>query len=178
MDRFIEDFAMRLPGADVVAISGNLPRGVPDDFTRRSCVCAITQARPRCWMRAVPPLRAALPATPDFIKPNASEMAALLGEPRTREEQIGDPRRTSGGVLPALSLGAEGCWLPARKAFFTVSRPPYSQATPSARELAITEQIRLAVAVATASALYIGTGDYAQGDFDAILPKVQVHRLQ
>jgi tagatose 6-phosphate kinase len=195
VDRFIEDFAMRLPGADVVAISGSLPRGVPDDFYATLVRMCHNAGKAALLDASGAALRAALPATPDFIKPNASEMAALLGfEPRTREEQIEaiTAYKRQGIACAALSLGAEGVLVACEEGVFH-GEPPAIQpsntvgcgdsmvagfAVGMARELAITEQIRLAVAVATASALYIGTGDYAQGDFDAILPKVQVHRLQ
>jgi tagatose 6-phosphate kinase len=45
-----------------------------------------------------------------------------------------------------------------------------------ARGLSMVEQIRLAVAVASASALSIGTGAYLEDDLHAILPMVQIHR--
>ncbi len=194
-DRFMEDFAMRLPGADVVAISGSMPRGLPDDTYATLVRMCHNAGKPVLLDASGTALRNALPAMPTFVKPNAAEMTALLGaEPLTRAAQVKAVLALHGQGIAcaALSLGAQGVLVACDEGVFH-GEPPAIQpsntvgcgdsmvagfAVGMARGLAIGEQIRLAVAVATASALFIGTGEYAQSDFETILPQVKIHRLQ
>lgn len=192
--RFLEDFAMRLPAADVVAISGSLPRGLADDFYAALVRMCHNAGKPVLLDASGAALKNALPAAPDFIKPNTDEIATLLGKPpQTFEEKVEAVRKLhqSGVACAALSLGAEGVLLACAEGVYHGVPPRIEPqntvgcgdsmvagfATGIARGLPIVEQVRLSVAVATAAALSVGTGEYADDDLQTILPKVKIHTL-
>ena len=193
-NRFLEDYAMRLPAADAVAISGSLPRGLTDDYYAALVRMGHNAGKPVLLDTSGAALLNALPAAPDFIKPNADEIAAVLGRlPQTFAEKV-DAVRTlhqKGVPFAALSLGAEGVLVTSAEGVYH-GVPPAIQpkntvgcgdsmvagfAVGMVRGLPIQDRIRLAVAVATAAALAIGTGEYADHDLQAILPKVEIHTL-
>ena len=108
-DRFLEDFSARLPTADVVAISGSLPRGVADDFYAALVRLCHQAGKPVLLDASGAALRNALPAAPDAIKPNTDEIEALLGyAPQNFAQKVEAVRALHrGGVAyAALSLGA------------------------------------------------------------------------
>ncbi len=193
-DRFMADFAALLPSADVVAISGSLPRGIPADFYATLVRMCRDAGKLVLLDTSGASLRNALPARPDFVKPNTDEIASLLDfTPRTRAEQVETvlTLHRNGIACAALSLGAEGVLVACGQGVYQGIPPSIKPkntvgcgdsmvagfAVGMARGLSVTEQIRLAVAVATASALSIGTGEYAKDDLDSILPRVQIHNL-
>lgn len=193
-DRFLEDFAMRLPAADVVAISGSLPRGVADDYYATLVRMCHHADKPVLLDASGAALRNALPAAPDAIKPNTDEIEALLGyAPQNFSQKVEAVRALhQGGVAyAAISLGAEGVLLACDEGIFQGVPPRITPkntvgcgdsmvaglAVGMARGLPVPERIRLSVAVATAAALAIGTGEYAEDDLQTILPKVEIHTL-
>lgn len=193
-ERFMEDFAMNLPAADVVTLSGSLPRGIADDYYATLVRMCHNAGKPVLLDASGTALANALSVKPTLIKPNLDEIASLLGcAPQTRREQV-DALRTlhRGGVAcAALSLGAEGVLAVCDEGEF-LGVPPLIKpqntvgcgdsmvagfAVGMARGLSMRERIRLAVAVATASALSIGTGEYAPEDLQTLLPMVQIQQL-
>lgn len=193
-NRFLEDFALRLPTAQVVSISGSLPRGLRDDFYATLVRLCHHAQRPVLLDASGSALGKVLPAEPDLIKPNMDELEALLGHcPQTFAEKVDAVRALhQGGISCAtLSLGADGVLLACAEGVYH-GLPPRTKpkntvgcgdsmmagfAVGLARGLPIVERIRLAVAVATSSALAIGTGEYADEDLQAILPQVMIHQL-
>ena len=193
-NRFLEDFAMRLPAADVVAISGSLPRGLADDFYATLTRMCHNAGKPVLLDASGAALRYALPAGPDLVKPNADEIAALLDRtPQTFAEKA-DAVQTlhhRGVACAALSLGAEGVLLACAEGVYHGVPPRIEPkntvgcgdsmvagfAVGMARGLPLQERIRLSVAVATAAALAIGTGEYAESDLQAVLPQVEIRTL-
>lgn len=193
-NRFLEDFAMRLPAANVVTISGSMPRGLNDDFYATLVRLCHHAQKPVLLDASGSALGQALPAAPDLIKPNVDELEALLGHcPRTFTEQVDAVRalHQAGISCAALSLGAEGVLLACAEGVYHGVPPRIEPkntvgcgdsmvagfAVGLARGLPIAERIRLAVAVATSAALAIGTGEFADADLQAILPKVMIHKL-
>ncbi|HZI14354.1 MAG TPA: 1-phosphofructokinase [Myxococcus sp.] len=92
-------------------LAGSLPAGVPEDvyatltgrLRARGCVVAVDTSGV--------PLRQAVAARPDFVKPNALELSELLGRPLPDQVEVVRAARelhASGISLVVVSLGAEG----------------------------------------------------------------------
>jgi len=101
------------PGGDPVSVifSGSIPAGAPTDLYAR----LIRLARETCLRTFVDtsgePLRQALAARPDFVKPNRQEAAGLLGVPIDSLTSAVSAIRSLiqlGAHSAALSLGVEG----------------------------------------------------------------------
>ena len=162
--RFLNDFLRELPGADVVTISGSMPKGVPEDL-----YCELIR---RCRKAGVPVLLdtsgsrliGAVKEKPSFIKPNEDEIVQLTGQQFSgREEAIRALRQLYDAGIPyvVLSMGAEGALLACGEGVF-YGKPP--KITPQntvgcgdsmvagfavafARKLPVTEGFRMALAV-------------------------------
>lgn len=92
-------------------LSGSIPAGLPDTvygnlarrLKARDCFVAVDTSGP--------PLRAAIAAGPDMIKPNEHELADLLGRPVTGLRTVAAAARelVAGGIgLVVVSMGADG----------------------------------------------------------------------
>lgn len=92
-------------------LAGSLPAGVPEDvyatlterLRARGCLVAVDTSGV--------PLRHAVAAKPDFIKPNAHELSELLGRPLPDRAEVVRAARAvhaSGIGLVVVSLGSEG----------------------------------------------------------------------
>ena len=192
--RFLSDFSARLPEADVVTISGSVPRGVPEDF-----YCELIRL---CRAAGVPVLVdtsgsrliAAVKKKPDFIKPNEDEIAQLTGHYiLNREEAVQalSELHTSGIPYVVLSMGEDGALLGCDRGVFH-GRPP--KITPRntvgcgdsmvagfavgfARRLPIDETFRMALAVSAANALSLFTGDFDPANYERLYPDVRIEKL-
>lgn len=194
VERFTQDFIAALPAADVVTLSGSAPKGVPADFYAK--LVRLSREAGKCILLDASGdfLRQAVLAKPDFVKPNTDEIAQWVGFcPQTPEEHLRAVRlmRQSGITVAALSMGSQGVLVASPEGVFHGIPPRLTPqntvgcgdsmvagfAVGMARGLDIAEQIRLAVGVSAASALSLGTGDYDEGDLQAILPQVEILQL-
>ena len=192
--RFLADFGARLPEADVVTVSGSVPRGVPEDF-----YCELIR---RCRAAGVPVLVdtsgsrlvAAVKEKPLFIKPNEDEIAQLTGIPFTGMESAVSALsglRDSGIPYAVLSMGAEGALLACGLGVFH-GKPPRIEprntvgcgdsmvagfAVGFARKLPVEETFRMALAVSAANALSLFTGDFDPGDYEKLYSEVVIEKI-
>ena len=195
IDRFLTDFSARLPEADVVTISGSVPRGVPEDFycelIRRSRAAGIPVLVDTSGSRLI----ASVKEKPLFIKPNEDEIAQLTGHSVSgREEAVKALTGLHRDGIPyvVLSMGEEGALLSCDRGVFH-GKPP--RITPRntvgcgdsmvagfavgfARRLPIEETFRMALAVSAANALSLFTGDFDPADYDRLYPEVLIEKLQ
>ena len=94
--------------------AGSLPRGLGVDFYARLVTALRDSDTQVCIDASGPPLAAAVDAGPDLIKPNAEELAELVGRPLARLADVVDAaaeirKRGVGTVL--VSLGGDGALL-------------------------------------------------------------------
>ena len=195
ISRFLNDFDRELPTADVVAVSGSLPGGVPENF-----YCELIR---RCRAAGIPVLVdtsgarlvSAVKALPSFIKPNEDEIIQLTGRPFSGQNEAVTALkelRDTGISRVVLSMGADGALLACEDGVFH-GRPP--KITPRntvgcgdsmvagfaagfARHLSTEETFRMALAVSAASALSIFTGDFDPDDYARLLPGITISKLE
>ena len=194
VSRFLADFTAWLPKADIVSISGSVPRGVPEGF-----YCELIRL---CRNAGVPVLVdtsgsllvAAAKEKPLFIKPNEDEIAQLTGRAVSgREEAVQAliSLHESGIPYAVLSMGEEGALLACDQGVFH-GRPPKiiprntvgcgdsmvaGFAAGFARCLPVDEVFRMALAVSAANALSLFTGDFDPSDYDRLYPAVQIEKI-
>ena len=192
--RFLNDFIAELPEADVVTVSGSMPKGVPEDL-----YCDLIR---RCKAAGVPVLVdtsgerlvAAAKETPTLIKPNTDEIVQLTGKSFSGEaEAVRSLQELYQGGIPnvVLSLGAEGALLVCREGVFR-GRPPKitprntvgcgdsmlaGLAVAFARHLSVAEGFRMALAVSAASALGLLTGDFDPAEYERLYPRISMDQL-
>ena len=102
------------PRASWVVGSGSLPRGVGTDFYARLVGALRATDAQVCIDASGPSLAAAVDAGPDLIKPNAEELAELVGRPLRRLADVVDAAaevRKRGVATVLVSLGGDGALL-------------------------------------------------------------------
>ena len=82
-DRFTAVYRATLAEADVVVLSGSLPRGVPSRAYQQLIAAAADAGVPAVLDTDGPALRHGLRAEPAVAKPNAAELAGIVGQPIT-----------------------------------------------------------------------------------------------
>ena len=191
---FLNDFLRELPEADVVTISGSMPKGVPEDLygelIRRCRKAGIPVLLDTSGNRLV----SAAKEKPSFIKPNEDEIVQLTGRHFSgREEAVHVLKELHESGIPCvvLSLGAEGALLACREGIY-YGKPPVITpkntvgcgdsmvagfAVAFARKLSIVEGLRMALAVSAASALSLLTGDFDPADYERLYPLVTIEQL-
>lgn len=113
-ERLLEEAVAAADGADWIVACGSLPPGVPEDFYARLVEAARESGCRVAVDTSGPPLRAALDAAPDLVKPNQTELAEAVGrEMRSLGDAVAASKelraRGIGSVL--VSLGADGAIL-------------------------------------------------------------------
>ncbi len=94
--------------------SGSLPRGVGNDFYARLVTALRDHDIKVCIDASGAPLAAAVDAGPDLIKPNAEELAELVGRPLRRLADVVEAAaevRKRGVATVLVSLGGDGALL-------------------------------------------------------------------
>ncbi|MER7505691.1 1-phosphofructokinase family hexose kinase [Nonomuraea pusilla] len=106
LSSFMERYDELLTGADVVVISGSLPRGVPADVYATLAAAAARRGVPAVVDADGEPLRHAPAGRPSVVKPNAEELARAVpgGTPAEGAEEL----RARGAESVVVSLGADG----------------------------------------------------------------------
>jgi tagatose 6-phosphate kinase len=104
--RFRARFDDLLAAARAVVLSGSLPVGVPVGAYAQLVHAAHDRGLPALVDAEGEPLRAALAARPDLVKPNATELRATTGhdDPAAGAEAL----RRAGARAVVVSLGADG----------------------------------------------------------------------
>ncbi len=192
--RFFMDFQRQLPNADVVTISGSMPKGVPADAYEVMIRLCCDAGKPVLLDTSGVSLKSTLRARPTLIKPNTDELTQLIGSVPSSFEGLAEAAyELHRGDIPmvVLSLGAQGAVMACAQGTYW-GKPPWitpkntvgcgdsmlaGLAVGIARKRSIMEQLRLAIAVSAASALSLATGDFNPDDYHAIYPNVEIAQL-
>ncbi|MDR0285005.1 MAG: 1-phosphofructokinase family hexose kinase [Propionibacteriaceae bacterium] len=168
-----------------VVFSGSLPDGCPADTYARLVTVAKREGALTALDTSGEPLRLALAAQPDFIKPNAEEVTQLTGrtptDPASAAQVAAGLRAETGIAAVALSLGALGAVLAGPDGLWHAAPPPVTAVNTvgcgdafvagfvtawsgGPARLALVQ----AVEVATAAAMSPTTGSFRAADRDAV----------
>jgi tagatose 6-phosphate kinase len=184
-------------GRTIVIASGSLPPGVPDDFYATLIVRARSHGCRFFLDTSGEPLRRALEAAPDFVKPNREEAewltASVIADPPSAVAAI---RRllAAGAKSAAISLGDRGLfWCPGNTQTVYFAPPVAVQARSSvgsgdsavaafaraaAAGLPPEETLRLAAACGAANCLADSPGALRADDVRRLQPEIRVDVLQ
>jgi tagatose 6-phosphate kinase len=190
-DRFLTRFDRLLRGAELVAISGSLPPGIPAGFYGELVAAAAAHGVRSILDSSGSALRGALAAQPYLVKPNRDELEEWMGEPvRSRAEVVAAARRLQamGPSIVAVSLGAEGMILvtpeqvwqavpPGVEALNTVGSGDSAVAGMAmgvTRDLPLERALGYAVACGTANAVTSGVAEVRPDDVARLVDRVKV----
>lgn len=196
-ETFLRTAPLLASEVDAVVVSGSLPNGLPNDYYARLLTALHSSSALLAFDSSGEALLHGLWARPNLIKPNASEMASLMGSEGSPEEMAEWVRRKLiGGVLAPgakilLSLGQQGAALISQDTALMASPPAIRVVNPvgsgdallagylGAISEATDEWAALAeaVAVATAAALHETAGIVDQEDVQTIRKSVALYPL-
>ena len=194
----LADFRARytalLADADVVVASGSVPRGVPKAIYRELIEEAHAHGIPFLLDTSGEALAEALPAKPDFIKPNKDEIEALTGRTVTSEsDAVRETRAFADAGIPfaCVSLGADGSLATLDGKSYRVHVPRIAcknpvgsgdsfvggYATALAMGRSPQEALRLAAACGTANAMEEESGFVRREVVEELLPQIEISEV-
>ena len=194
LDRFLRDFKTQLPYADVVTISGSMPKGVKPDFYANLIILAKEQGKKVILDSSGAALAAGIGAIPTMIKPNSDEIRQLFGGENSKPDNLihkGRQLHTRGIEYVVISLGEEGALLICSEGIFS-GKPPQLNIVNSVgcgdsmvagfacgfqRGYDAEESLRFAVAISAANALTAETGSFLEEDLKNLLKEVKIQKL-
>lgn len=194
LDAFYQKYQSATRQSTVVAISGSMPTGTPEDYYAKLVAHARTQGKKAIVDTSGNALKHCLAAKPTMIKPNIDEIRQILQvDTASRADVIAAAKRihSEGIEIVAVSLGRDGVLVAHESGVYQGITPDIPVvntvgcgdsmvagfAVGLSREENISDTIRLAVAVSTANALCMETASFRQADLNAILPQVRVEKL-
>ena len=181
-------------GVDWFVLSGSLPAGLADTAYREAITRLKTTGTKVALDTSGPPLRRALVADPDLIKPNVHELTELIGRPLSDDAEIVDAARElqCGGIgVVAVSMGERGAILVDADQAVHVAPPAIEvESTVGAGDamvaglvhgallgLSLGDRARLATAVSLAALGQIGPRLPPVPDIQAFEPRITVRPL-
>jgi len=192
--RMLEKYEQLLKKADVITISGSVPKGVNSDLYIKMIEKARFANVPVLLDTSGQLLKDCLKAKPTLIKPNQDEMEQLLGGKITCEEELiqkGMELREKGIEYVVISLGGEGSLLLSPQGIYKARVPKLEVvntvgcgdsmlagfAIGFAKRLKPEEALRFASAISAANALQRETGFYLKEDFERIYPQISIAKI-
>ncbi|CAL9534244.1 Tagatose-6-phosphate kinase [Streptomyces sp. enrichment culture] len=183
---FQEAYEDLLAGVSAVALCGSLPPGVPVGAYAGLVRAARAAAVPVLLDTSGEPLRRAVAARPDLIKPNADELAELTGFHEPLRATRGARRRGARAVVA--SLGAEGLLAVTGEGRWRAAPPARVRGNPTgagdsavagllsglAERLPWPDRLARAVALSAATVLAPVAGEYDQRAYEELLSRVTV----
>ncbi|WAZ22516.1 1-phosphofructokinase family hexose kinase [Streptomyces cinnabarinus] len=183
---FQESYAALLPSADAVALCGSLPPGVPVGAYAGLVRAARTAGVPVLLDTSGEPLRRAIAARPDLVKPNADELAELTGshEPLRATQEA----RRRGAHAVVASLGAAGLLAHTPEGRWRAAPPRTLRGNPTgAGDAAVAgllsglvenlpwpDRLARAAALSAASVLAPVAGEFDRGAYEDLLGRIAV----
>lgn len=194
-EEFLEIYEKHAKEAEVIVLSGSLPKGL-DETTYRRLVCIGKEAGKKVILDTSGKLlEEGIKAKPYLIKPNIDEIRMLTGKPCEDAGEVGREAKKlqeSGIEMVVVSLGKDGAVVAAEEGVFRVKVPRIRAvntvgcgdtmtagfAAGISRKLDVRETIQRAVAMSTASALREETGYFTKEDMEEIQKKVELTKME
>lgn len=192
---FLEKFRGLVEKADVVTMSGSVPKGLDETAYPKLVEIVKKAGKPVILDTSGKLLEAGIKACPTMIKPNIDEIRMLTGKTCDNMEDIISAAETiheSGVDIVAVSLGGDGAFVVCSQGVFKASVPKIDAvntvgcgdsmiagfALGISEGLPMEETLRKASAISAAAAMREETGFFVKEDMEAILPKVQILKLK
>ncbi|GGW65912.1 sugar kinase [Streptomyces lucensis JCM 4490] len=183
---FLDRYDELLPAASAVALCGSLPPGVPVGAYANLVRAARSHGVPVLLDTSGEPLRRAVAARPDIVKPNADELAELTGshEPLRATQ---DARRRGAHAVVA-SLGPQGLLAATPEGRWRATPPARLHGNPTGagdsatagllsglvEHLPWPERLARATALSAATVLAPAAGEFDRTAYEELLARVAV----
>lgn len=191
---FLERFQELVRDAEVIALSGSVPRGLDEAIYQKLVKICKVAGKKVILDTSGKLLELGIEACPTMIKPNLDEIRMLTGRRCERPEEMlaaAKEIHEKGVELVAVSLGGDGAFVVCDQGIFRASVPKIDAvntvgcgdamiagfALGLSEGLGIKEVLQKASAISAASALREETGFFIKEDMERILPAVQIIRL-
>lgn len=192
---FVEKFQELVKDADVVAMSGSVPKGLDGTAYQRLVKIVKDAGKKVILDTSGKLLTAGIEAKPTMIKPNIDEIRMLTGsncddlnEIIAAAEQIHE----NGVEVVAVSLGGDGAIVVSSEGVYRAIVPKIDAvntvgcgdsmiagfALGFSDNLSIADTLKKASAISAAAALREETGFFVMEDMEAIYPKVEIQKLK
>lgn len=191
---FVEKFTGLVKQADVVAMSGSVPKGL-DGTAYQKLIGIVKDAGKKVILDTSGTLLTmGIEAKPTMIKPNLDEIRMLTGKTCDRLEDMVEAAKLiheEGVEIVAVSLGGEGSFVVCDEGVFRAEVPKLEAvntvgcgdamiagfALGLSRGDSVEETLRTASAISAAAAMREETGFYVKEDMERIYPQIRVTRL-
>ena len=193
-DGFVEKFQELVKNADVVAMSGSVPKGL-DGTAYQRLVSIVKDAGKKVILDTSGNLlKMGIEAKPTMVKPNIDEIRMLTGSRCDSMDELIEAAKEihrSGVEVVAISLGADGSVLVCEDGVYQAVVPKIDAvntvgcgdsmiagfALGFEKSLPIEECMRLASAISAAAALREETGFFVKEDMEKIYDQIMIHKL-
>lgn len=191
---FLKEFEGLVNKADVVAMSGSVPKGLDGTAYQRLIEVAKRAGKKVILDTSGKLLESGIEACPTMIKPNLDEIRMLTGKSCDRLEDMiraAEKIHDRGVEVVAVSLGGEGSFVVCGEGIFR-ARVPKIEAVNTvgcgdsmiagfalgfSEGLPMEEILRKASAISAAAALRAETGFFVKEDMEGLLPQIQIEKL-
>lgn len=193
-ERFLEHFRGLAADADVVTISGSVPKGLDGTAYQRMVKLVREAGKLVILDTSGKLLEQGIKAAPTMIKPNLDEIRMLTGKDCTDLEEIIEAAKVLHGRgirIVTVSLGGDGAVVVSDEGAYR-ARVPRIHAVNTvgcgdsmtagfalglSEGLSIKETLRKASAVSAAAAMREETGFFVQEDMERLLPQIEIIEL-
>ena len=191
----VEKVARLAERSSIVTFCGSTPAGMPDDIYVR-LIDVVHQSGARAILDTSGRLlERSIDAKPDLVKPNSDEIGALLGRKVENPDEVADAAvqlHERGVAQVVVSLGSKGALMACDEGVF-LGTPPHIEvvnpvgsgdtmvgtfAVAMARGMGPADQLRFAMACATANCLSASTGHFELSVAEKLAPEVLVERVR
>lgn len=191
---FLQKFQELAGQADVIAISGSVPKGLDGSAYQKLISSGKAAGRKVILDTSGKLLTMGIESGPFLIKPNIDEIRMLTGKRCENMEEIQEAAKViyhQGVSIVAVSLGADGAMMICDSGVYRACVPRIKAvntvgcgdtmiagfALGLSEGLPKSEMLRKASAISAASALREETGFFRMEDMEALLPRIEIIRL-
>ena len=191
---FLDKFEHLLPDADVVAVSGSVPKGLDGHAYRRLTDICKTGGKKIILDTSGSLLATGIQSCPTMVKPNLDEIRMLTGRDCIDIREMLEAARQlhqDGIAYVAISLGSDGSLLVCDEGCFRAKVPHIDAvntvgcgdsmiagfALGLADGLSASDMLRRAGASPAAAALREETGYFLPADRDRLLPQIEIEKI-
>lgn len=193
-EAFMAKYQELLSKATVVAASGSMPKGLPEDFYGQLISLAHKAGKPFLLDTSGEALIQGIKAQPYFVKPNNDEIKVLVGAELRSDEDIVHVLQKfmeDGIKLPVISLGAQGSMAGYNQHVYKITVPKIQCKNPVGsgdsfvagiavgieRGMAIEDVLSLGAACGTANAMEDESGFVRKEVVEELFPQIKIQQI-